>query len=288
MAAEAGGAAARLRQARGFVFDMDGTLVLGDRRNHALAPLPGALEITRWAGRRGPPFVVMTNGTDRSPRHYARMLREIGFALPDEAMMTPASSAVTVFRQRRYRRVMVLGGEGLAGPLREAGIEAVPPARPGSRARPVDAVLVGWYPEFTLPDLEAACHAVWAGAGLYSASQSMFFATAEGRALGTSRAISAMVRSLTGCAVRVVGKPSSHALRAAVARLGVRPPSLAVVGDDPDLEVRMARRGGALAVAVGTGLGHPGCYDRLPPGRRPHLSVGGVDELLALLAGHEG
>ena len=35
---------ARLRAVRGFLFDMDGTLVLGDRRNHGLRPLPGALE----------------------------------------------------------------------------------------------------------------------------------------------------------------------------------------------------------------------------------------------------
>ena len=39
----------RLRDVRGFVFDMDGTLVLGDRHNHGLRPLPGAMEITRWA-----------------------------------------------------------------------------------------------------------------------------------------------------------------------------------------------------------------------------------------------
>ena len=37
---------ARLADARGFVFDLDGTLVLGDRRGHGLRPLPGAVETT--------------------------------------------------------------------------------------------------------------------------------------------------------------------------------------------------------------------------------------------------
>ena len=92
----------RLLAARGFVFDMDGTLVLGDRRHHELRPLPGALEITRWAERRGRPFVVFTNGTIRTPAHYARTMREIGFGLSDEAMLTPASSAVRVFAQAGY------------------------------------------------------------------------------------------------------------------------------------------------------------------------------------------
>ena len=64
---------------------------------------------------------------------------------------------------------------------------------------------------------------------------------------------------------------------------GVPPASLAVVGDDPLLEVPMAHRGRALAIAVGTGLGAADAYDHLPASRQPHLHLGGVDELLALL-----
>jgi 4-nitrophenyl phosphatase len=270
----------RLRAARGFVFDLDGTLVLGDRYNRGLAPLPGALEITRWARRQRRPFVVFTNGTTKTPQQLARTLRDIGFDLPDDAVMTPASSAVAVLTRRGHRRVLVLGGDGLAGPLRDAGLE-VAAATDGGKPR-ADAVLAGWYPEFTMAALEAACHAVWDGAEAYTASQSMFFATAHGRAIGTSRAISAMLRSLTGCRVRLVGKPSLDALRSAARRLGVRPSELAVVGDDPELEVPMAHRGRALAVAVTSGLGAADSFDHLPQARRPHVQVHGVDELLTL------
>jgi 4-nitrophenyl phosphatase len=271
--------AERLAAARGFVFDMDGTLVLGDRLGHGVRPLPGALEITGWAARRGLPFVVFTNGTGRTPAHYAQVLRDIGFALPDSAMLTPASSAVRVLLTAGQRRVMVLGGPGLTEPLRAAGLDVVAPVA-GAAA---DAVLAGWFPEFTMPALEAACHAVWAGAELYSCSQTPFFAVAGGRALGTSRAISAMIRSLSGCGMRVVGKPSIDALRCAADRLGVPATRLAVVGDDPQLEVPMAHRGRALAVAVGTGLGGSASYDGTPASRRPHLRVRGVDELLEML-----
>ena len=273
----------RLRNVRGFVFDMDGTLVLGDRHNHGLRPLPGAVEITSWAAGRGLPFVVFTNGTTRTPARLAATMREIGFGLPDEAMMTPASSAVRVLGRRGRRRVMVLGGPGLTEPLRDAGFEVVPPTA-GTAA---DAVLVGWFPEFTMPALEAACHAVWGGAELYSASQTPFFAVDGGRALGTSRAISAMIKSLTGCGIRIVGKPSLDALRSAAERLGVRPADVAVVGDDPALEVPMAHRGRSLAIAVGTGLGGPGAYADLPASRQPHLQVRGVDELLVILTREE-
>jgi HAD superfamily hydrolase (TIGR01450 family) len=273
---------ARLRAARGYVFDLDGTLVLGDRNNQGLAPLPGALEITRWVARSGLPVAVFTNGTTKTPQHLARTLASIGFELPDNAVLTPASSAVAVFVRRGYRRVLVLGGDGLAGPLTEAGIEVV---MPDDRPPAVDAVLAGWYPEFTLPALEAACHAVWAGARLYSASQSLFFATAGGRSIGTSRAISAMIGSLTGVRARLVGKPSIAALRTAGDRLGVRVADLVVVGDDPGLEVPMAHRGKALAVAVSSGLGGPESYRHLPPERQPHLHLSGVDELLSLCQG---
>lgn len=276
-------ARARLKTVRGFVFDLDGTLVLGDRSGRGLTPLPGALEITRWAARQRLPFVVFTNGTTKTPGMLAQALRGIGFDLPDDAVMTPASSAVDVLTRRGHRRVLVLGRDGLTGPLLDAGLEVVRPAFAAEGRQPrADAVLVGWYPEFTMPALEAACHAVWDGAAVYSCSQAMFFATAQGRALGTSRAISAMIRSLTGCRVRVVGKPSLDALRSAAARLGARPADLAVVGDDPELEVPMAHRGHALAIAVTSGLGSADAFAGLPPPRRPHLRLRGVDELLSI------
>lgn len=273
----------RLQRARGFVFDMDGTLVLGDKHNHGHNPLPGALEITDWLTERGIPFVMFTNGSSRTPQHYAETLRKVGFKLADQMMMTPASSAVDVFVRRGYRRVLVLGGDGLADPLRDAGIEVVPPT-----GKPqADAVLVGWYPEFTMAALESACYAVWSGAQVFSASQVLFFATAEGKTLGTSRAISAMIRDLTGCRVQIVGKPSLSALGSAGRRLGVQLKDLAVVGDDPELEVPMAHRGRSLAIAVNTGLGGADAFAHLPEARWPHLTVHGVDELLRLLRSPE-
>lgn len=284
----------RLRDARGFVIDMDGTLALGDRVNHGLTALPGAVELLGWLRARALPYVVFTNGTNRSPAHFAAVLRDAGLDVPGDRMMTPASSAAVMFARRGHKRVMVLGGEGMTGPLRAAGIEIVPPVEAAPDTRPaeepggVDAVFVGWFREFTMSHLEAACHAVWSGAALYSASETPFFAAAGGRALGTSRAISAMIRSVTGCRLTITGKPSLGALRAAADRLGVPASHVAVIGDDPLLEVPMAHRGRALAVAVQTGLAGVGAYDHLPPARQPHLHLRGVDELLSLLrAVHE-
>ena len=69
--------------------------------------------------------------------------------------------------------------------------------------------------------------------------------------------------------MEVVGKPSLQALRTSAGLLGVEPSELAVVGDDPDLEVPMAHAGGAFAVAVHTGIGHAESFSDLPADLRP-------------------
>jgi 4-nitrophenyl phosphatase len=270
----------RLRDVRGVVLDMDGTLVLGDRNNSGLKPLPGAADLLATLVDRRLPFRVFTNGTTRTPEQYAAALQRIGFPVPDDGVLTPISSAVDVLRGRGHQRVMVLGGKAMTEPLEAAGFETVPPLR-GTSA---DAVLAGWFrQELSFEALEAACEAVFSGAEFYSASQSLFFATAEGRSLGTSRAISAVVRDVTGCDVVVVGKPSLQALETSAHTLGVAPGELMVVGDDPELEVPMAHRGGALAVAVHTGIGSAESFTDLPIDVLPHLDLPGVGVLAELL-----
>ena len=270
----------RLRRVRGFVLDMDGTLVLGDRNNRGLHPLPGAADFLRLLVERDLRFCVFTNGTVKTPAQCADALQQAGFPVPDDAVLTPATSAAEIFRRRGHRRVMVLGGKGITEPLEAAGIETLPPLR-GTTA---DAVFAGWYrQELTFEALEAACFAVLGGAKFYSASQSPFFATAEGRTLGTSRAISAVVRDVTGTRVTVVGKPAIQALQASARHLGVPAAELAVVGDDPELEVPMAHKGGALAVAVHTGIGHAESFTDLPEDVRPHLDLADVGVLAQLL-----
>ena len=134
---------------------------------------------------------------------------------------------------------MVIGTRGTVVPFVEAGLTVLGTDR---RAE-VDAVFVGWSRDFTMDDLETACHAVWGGARLFTASVNAFFATADGRSIGTSRAISAMITSVTGKRPGVLGKPSREALSSAERLIGVPADGIVVVGDDPGLEIAMARRG---------------------------------------------
>jgi NagD protein len=266
-----------LARVRGFLFDVDGTLALADRRHEGHRALPGARELLSRLRAYGLPFAAFTNGTIHTPHEVARSLRRAGLDLRDEEMLTPASVAAELFCAKGVRRVLVLGGNGVARPLLEAGLRVV---RSPQRLDDADAVLVGWYPDFSMKDLEAACHAVWAGAPLYTVSKAPFFATAGGRALGVSGAIVAAIRSITGKEAVVLGKPSAHGLRIASRHFGVNPARIAVVGDDPALEAAMARAAGAIAVAVRTGLASAGSIAKLPARQRPHLVLRSVEELL--------
>ncbi len=270
-------ALARLRGARGFVFDIDGTLVLGDKNNEGLVPLPGTIELLSYLRDADIPFVAFTNGTLRTPRATAGMLRDAGLPVADGAALTPSYVAADYLSRRKFERILVLGCEGVWRPLTEAGLDVVLPA---DMAGTVDAVYVGWYREFTMDDLEAACHAVMAGAKLFTSSNVPFFATARGRAFGTSFAISAMIKAVSGVDAVVLGKPSIEALDCAARLLGVDRAAIAVVGDDPLLEMRMARAGGALAVAVTTGLTDAAMFADQELEQRPDLIFSGVDEIL--------
>jgi NagD protein len=259
---------------------MDGTLILGDKKNDNMKLLPGASEFITLLKEKGIPYVVMTNGTARSPKDYVRVLSEAGVPMDDNTMMTPSSVAADYLVQQGYTRVMVLGCPGVWEPLADRGLEVVLSNidNPG----PVDAVYIGWYREFGFIDIENAWLAVRDGAELYTASDVPFFATANGPGIGTSCALAAALKPLTGKDAIVLGKPSVHAIASAARHLGLEVKEIAVVGDDADLEVPMAKDNGALSIYVHTGTGGPNAFDQRPESTWPEISVANVSELMKL------
>jgi len=270
----------RFLNTRGFVFDMDGTLILGDKKNNNMAMLPGAADFINALIDRDIPYVVMTNGTARSPSAYVDVLSAAGIPMTSNTMMTPSSVAADYFVQQGCKRIMVLGCPGVWEPLADLGLEVV--LSSGDYTDPVDAVYIGWYREFGFRDIENAWMACRDGAGLYTASDVPFFATANGPGIGTSCALSAALKPLTGKDALVLGKPSVHAIEAAARHLGLAVTDIAVVGDDANLEVPMAKDNGALAIYVHTGTGGPHAFDERPETKWPDISVANVGALMAL------
>jgi HAD superfamily hydrolase (TIGR01450 family) len=262
----------------GFMFDVDGTLLLSDRSLGGYEVLPGAVDVLSALKRRGVPFVLLTNGSAYPPAEQAAKLRKVGLPIDDEQMLTPSSVTADHMSRRGIRRVLVLGVRGVGHELEKAGISTLYTGDPG--ATEVDAVYVGWHPECAMRDIEAACHAVWGGAKLYVASDVPFFMTKHGRTIGYSFTITGAIRRLTKARAVLTGKPSLHALRFVAKRLGLRTRDVGVVGDDPIVDSLMAHRGGATALAVTTGMTKLEDWLKQPAGRRPHRVLGSLVEVL--------
>lgn len=272
----------RLRDAAGFVFDMDGTIALGDSKSGGHRALPHAIALLEVLKARGTPFVVFTNGTAKPPAAYAASLRKAGFPVEDSQMLTPSSSAAAWLVQQGVGKVRVLGNQGCAAPLVDAGLDVVGPSED---AEGVEAVYTGWFREFDFNSLEAGCHSLWNGARLLTASNVPFFATENGRAIGASYPINAMLTAMTGKRPRILGKPSRVAFEVARKIMAV-PRSAAkqivVVGDDPALEMRMANAVGALSVGMATGIMVGDAV--LPEKDRPGLLLQDLAPLVELLS----
>ncbi|HEV2702823.1 MAG TPA: HAD hydrolase-like protein [Steroidobacteraceae bacterium] len=265
---------------KGFMFDLDGTLLLSDRSLGGYEVLPGAVEVLADLAAKSIPYVVLTNGSAYPPPEQAKRLRGLGLAVADDRMFTPSSVAGDVMSRQGIRRVLVLGGRGVAYALTAAGIETVFTGEPG--AAEVDGVFVGWHPDCHMKDIEAACQAIWAGAKLYVASDVPFFATRQGRSMGYSYAIVGAIRRMTKVPMILTGKPSLHAMRFIARKLGIPAAEVGVVGDDPAVEIIMAHRGGATAFGVTTGVMKQEDWERETGKRRPHYVINDLRELSAL------
>jgi len=264
------------------MFDLDGTLVLLDKSLGTYQVLPGAIEVLTELSARGTPFVALTNGSAYPAAQQAPKLRAVGLPIADNALLTPSTVAADLMPRRGVRRALVLGTPGVGFPLAEAGVQVLFPDHP--EADHVHAVYIGWHPDCTMKDIEIAAKAIWNGAQLYVASDVPFFATASGKTMGYSHAIAAAVRKLTRAPMILTGKPSLHALRLVAKKLRVPMRTVAVVGDDPLVEMIMARRGGAFGFGVTTGMTSARDWAKQPLNRRPHRVLQDVREVLTLIA----
>jgi 4-nitrophenyl phosphatase len=255
---------------RGAVFDIDGTLALMDKDKGTYTALPGAVEAVNALKARGLPVVAYTNGTFFPPEQYYAPLAAAGLHLEPGHILTPATVAARQLARLGYKRVMLIGAEGTRVPLQQAGIGIVE-AEAGAPG--VDAVLLAWTKEFHSKQLEAAAKAIWGGAKLYATSVAPYFAGAGGKIMGVSGGIAAALNNATGVKATVYGKPSVDGLEIVSEITKVAAAELIVVGDDPKLEIAMARKGGAFAVGVTSGVADQAAFKDMPPKLRAHVVV---------------
>ena len=268
-----------MRQPKGFMFDLDGTLILSDRKLGGYTAIPGAAEALAALDERGVPWIAMTNGSAYPANVQAPRLRAIGLPIRDERLFTPNSVAGKAMAERGYARVLVLGTQGVVDALEEMGVPCALPGDPG--ADEADAVYVAWHPECTMDHIHAACGRVLDGAAFLTASDVPYFATKDGRSFGYSCAINGAVARVTGHEPEPCGKPSPLALTLIAEELGIAEADVGVVGDDAVAEMQMARAGGAIGIAVASGSTSREQWAAQSPERTPHVVIDSVRDLLS-------
>ncbi len=266
------------RTPKGFMFDLDGTLILSNRKLGSYDAIPGAAEALHHLDDLGVPWIALTNGSAYASRVQAPRLRDVGIPVPDDRLFTPNSVAAKVIADGGYEKVLVLGTQGVTDALEELGVNCV---SPDGDHKGCDAVYIAWHPDCSMPDIHAACEAVLDGAAFLTASDVPFFATKEGRSFGYSCAINGAVARVTGVEPQPTGKPSAHAMQFVASQLGLAIEDVGVVGDDATAEMQMAREGGAIGIAVTSGSTSEQEWAEQPASKMPDLVIANIGELAA-------
>jgi HAD superfamily hydrolase (TIGR01450 family) len=265
-----------LRDVRGFVFDVDGTLAHRgpDGRAH---PQPGAVEVLdkiRASGRR---LAVFTNGSHVTAETMAGGLREDGIPVEDHEMLTPVESAITYIR-RRYpdRPALLFAHDVIRARMIAAGI-------PEAEGEDAGVVFVAHVDEADLREMERAARAIARGAPLLTGSWARGYAGANGMIYSRGAMVTAGIAKVTGARPRIVGKPSRAAVEEVGARLGLPTTEIAVIGDDAGMDIALGRMGGSRTVLVRSGISGAVDLAKLPERQRPDAVIDGVAELLDAL-----
>jgi HAD superfamily hydrolase (TIGR01450 family) len=262
----------RLDDVRGFVFDIDGSLVHrgSDFRSR---PLPGAVEVLDAIRASGRPLVLFTNGSHVGPEAFARGLREDGLPVSDDEVLTPVCSALSYLARRHPGEpVMVFGSEAVRGRIADAGV----PLADGAEAR---VVFVAHVDEVDLTAMEDAARAVSNGARLLTANYQRGYWGANGIIFSRGAMVTAGIARVTGGRPTVVGKPSRAAVREVTDRLGVPSEELAVIGDDLGMDIALGRLGRSKTILVRSGMSGTVDLEDVPERERPDAVVDGVEEV---------
>jgi len=270
----------RLEEARGFVFDLDGTLI--QRARDGFVVIDGAREVLAAIRASGRPIVVCTNASHVTPDTIAEELREVGLDVTGHEVVTPPCSAIS-FLHANYPGVpvQVFAPQVTRERMAAEGIDVI--TGNGDGPQP-GAVFVAHGESVDFPVIERAARAILAGAPLLTASYVAAYSGAEGPIFSRGAMLTAALAKATGATPRIVGKPSQASLDEITGRMGGLPSSeLAIIGDDVALEVELGHIGGSYTVLVRSGISGAIDLGGVPEHHRPHETIDGVGELLPRL-----
>jgi NagD protein len=231
---------------RGWLFDLDGTVYLGE------ALIPGADRVIAALRDDGRRVAFLSNKPLETRGDYARKLTRLGVPASAEDVI---NSSLVLARHLAGldpgAPVFVIGEPPLIAELEAHGFEVRRDAR-------VRWVVIAFDRTFDYAKLHTALQAVRGGARLIATNPDRTCPTAEGE-IPDCAGMMAAVEAVTGATVEVVvGKPSPIILDVALTALGVPAADCVIVGDRLETDIVMGKRNGLATVLVLSGITRAG------------------------------
>lgn len=265
-----------------YLFDLDGTIYLGDTL------LPGAVELIAALRRRQRRILFLSNNPTRDPDAYAHKLSGLGIPTAPHEVLNTVTTTVRWLRERcPGATVFPIAEAPLLRALHDAGI------RVSEDPAEIDVVIASYDRTFDYRKLQIAFDALWPGpprpaerppARLIATNPDRYCPVSGGRGEPDAAAIVAAIEACTGVRCEaVLGKPDPYVVACALEALGA--PAIAaadciMTGDRLYTDVRMALDAGMPAALVLTGETTPALLDATPADARPHFVLERIDHLL--------
>ena len=229
----------------GYVFDLDGTIYLGD------GLLPGAKRLILKLCELGKRVVFVSNNPTKDPKMYAEKLGALGLKTPaSEIVNTVVTMTEWLLRERPEATVFPISEEPLKNYLSEAGISM------SEDPEEIDIVIASYDRTLDYRKLQIAFDAIWfyGQAMLVTTNPDRYCPFPGGRGEPDAAAIVAAIEACTGTECRVnVGKPDPIMLETVMDLIGLDAKECVVSGDRLYTEIQMAKGAGMPSAVVLTG-----------------------------------
>jgi arabinose operon protein AraL len=270
-----------IKQIAGFIFDLDGTLYLGERA------LPYAVETIQTIREQGKQTLFVSNKPLEPAASYAAKLSRLGIPASPEQVIT--SAYVLGFHlSRTYPGIAcyVVGEESLKMELRGFGLQMLDELwdqdeKEVIQPLGVQAVVVAFDRTLDYRKLNTAYQALLQGAHFFATNPDKT-CPMPGGGIPDAGATLAALEHLTGRKVELLaGKPSRLMMEVAMQRMGLPPTHCLMTGDRLETDVKMGKDAGMAAAVVLTGAStRQQAEAAFPP---PDLILEDLGELLDLL-----
>ncbi|MGI9051896.1 MAG: HAD-IIA family hydrolase [Ilumatobacteraceae bacterium] len=229
------------------LLDLDGVVWL------SRVPIPGSVAAVARLRSTGRRVVFVTNNSGAPLAEQEAALAAIGIPAKGDVITSAIAAAALI---TAGQRVLVCGGPGVAEAIRSIGATAIAGDDPGGVH--VDAVMVGFHPQFDYERMRIASTAARNGARLIATNDDATYPTPDGPIPGGG-AILAGVRTASGVDATVAGKPYRPMAAAIESMLGgTAPGQLLMVGDRQETDGEFAVALGCPFALVRSGVTLPG------------------------------